>query len=91
MIRYRRQRPPTRRHQICLHDDQRLRDRTNGYWVIGGVQLSHRRLKLDPLTEKDRRDLDFVALYADLVGHSFVQNATHVAAVQKELAVRRPD
>jgi pyruvate kinase len=48
-------------------------------------------LNLDPLTEKDRRDLDFVALHADLIGHSFVQNADQVAALQKELAARRPD
>jgi pyruvate kinase len=48
-------------------------------------------LKLDPLTEKDRRDLDFVAVHADLVGHSFVQNGDHVAVLQRELAARRPD
>jgi len=48
-------------------------------------------LNLDPLTEKDRRDLDFVARHADLVGFSFVQNADQVAELQKELAARRPD
>jgi len=48
-------------------------------------------LDLDPLTPKDLRDLDFVARYADLVGHSFVQNAKQVALLQKELAARRPD
>ena len=56
-----------------------------------GVNFPTVDLKLDPLTEKDRRDLDFVALHADLVGHSFVQNASQVAALQKELALRRPD
>ncbi|MEI9990839.1 MAG: pyruvate kinase [Rhizomicrobium sp.] len=48
-------------------------------------------LDLDPLTEKDLRDLDFVARHADLVGHSFVQNGKQVAVLQKELAARRPD
>jgi pyruvate kinase len=48
-------------------------------------------LNLDPLTEKDRRDLDFVARHADLVGFSFVQNGDQVAELQKELAARRPD
>ncbi len=48
-------------------------------------------LGLDPLTEKDRRDLDFVALHADLVGMSFVQSAAQVEAFQAELAARRPD
>jgi pyruvate kinase len=39
-------------------------------------------LGLDPLTDKDRRDLDFVALHADLVGMSFVENAAQVASFQ---------
>ena len=56
-----------------------------------GINFPAVDLKLDPLTETDRRDLDFVALHADLVGHSFVQNADHVAELQKELAARRPD
>ncbi len=66
---------------------------------LKGVKLTPERglnfpgvdLQLDPLTEKDRRDLDFVALNADLVGMSFVQNAGQVAAFQAELAARRPD
>ncbi len=56
-----------------------------------GINFPGVDLKLDPLTEKDRRDLDFVALHADLVGHSFVQNADQVATLQRELAARRPD
>ncbi len=66
---------------------------------LKGVKLTPERglnfpgvdLQLDPLTEKDLRDLDFVALNADLVGMSFVQNARQVAAFQAELAARRPD
>jgi pyruvate kinase len=66
---------------------------------LKGVKLKPERglnfpgvdLGLDPLTEKDRGDLDFVALNADLVGMSFVQTAAHVADFQLELAARRPD
>jgi len=66
---------------------------------LKGVKLKPERglnfpgvdLGLDPLTEKDRRDLDFVALNADLVGMSFVQTAHQVADFQAELAARRPD
>jgi pyruvate kinase len=66
---------------------------------LRGVKLKPERglnfpgvdLGLDPLTEKDRRDLDFVALNADLVGMSFVQTAEQVADFQTELAARRPD
>ena len=48
-------------------------------------------LDLEPLSAKDRRDLDFIAMHADLVGHSFVQNGSQVAALQSQLAARRPD
>ncbi|HVZ14774.1 MAG TPA: pyruvate kinase [Bauldia sp.] len=54
--------------------------------VFPGVDLG-----LSPLTEKDRRDLDFAALNADLIGYSFVQSATHVALLQDELKQRRKD
>ena len=66
---------------------------------LKGIKLTAERglnfpgvdLGLDPLTAKDRRDLDFVALHADLVGMSFVQSAAQVEAFQAELAARRPD
>ena len=48
-------------------------------------------LGLSPLTDKDRRDLDFVALNADLIGYSFVQSAAHITLLQDELRQRRPD
>ena len=48
-------------------------------------------LGLSPLTDKDRRVLDFVAPNADLIGYSFVQSATHVALLQDELRRRRSD
>lgn len=56
-----------------------------------GINFPGVDLNLDPLTVKDREDLDFVAQHADLVGHSFVQNGDQVAALQSELAARRPD
>ncbi len=48
-------------------------------------------LGLSPLTDKDRRDLDFVAQNADLIGYSFVQSAAHIALLQGELRQRRKD
>ena len=35
-------------------------------------------LGLDPITERDRADLDFIARHADMVGYSFVETAAHV-------------
>ena len=48
-------------------------------------------LDLQPLNDKDRIDLDFVATHADLVGYSFVETAEHVALLQEELKRRRTD
>ncbi len=76
-----------------------------GFWSrsnaagSGGVKLRSEKglnfptadLGLDPLTDKDREDLDFIVAHADLVGYSFVQTAEHVAALQHELASRTPD
>ena len=66
---------------------------------LGGVKLRAEKglnfpnidLGLDPLTDKDRDDLDFIVGHADLIGHSFVQTAGHVAALQAELARRTAD
>ena len=66
---------------------------------LGGVKLRSEKglnfptadLGLDPLTDKDRADLDFIVVHADLVGHSFVQTAEHVSALQEELARRSND
>ena len=63
---------------------------------LGGVKLRGEKglnfpnidLGLDPLTDKDREDLDFIVGHADLIGYSFVQTAAHVAALQAELALR---
>lgn len=66
---------------------------------LGGVKLRAEKglnfpnidLGLDPLTDKDRGDLDFIVRHADLIGYSFVQTAGHVAALQAELARRTGD
>jgi pyruvate kinase len=48
-------------------------------------------LGLDPLTDRDAADLDFIARNADMVGYSFVETAAHVTTLQQELAARRED
>jgi len=55
-----------------------------------GLNFPGTELDLDPLTAKDRADLDFVATHADLIGYSFVQRGEDVARLQNELAARRP-
>jgi pyruvate kinase len=45
-------------------------------------------LRLDPLTEKDLRDLDAIVPVADIVGYSFVQRPEDIARLQAELAAR---
>ena len=56
-----------------------------------GLTFPRAELHLDPLTEKDLSDLDFVAAHADMVGFSFVQSADDITRMQTELARRRPD
>jgi pyruvate kinase len=50
-----------------------------------GINLPDTELHLPALTEQDRRDLDFVAAHADLVGLSFVHRADDVTDLQKRL------
>jgi pyruvate kinase len=54
-----------------------------------GLNFPDTDLPVVPLTTKDRKDLDFVAGHADMVGYSFVQSAEDVALLQDELAQRR--
>lgn len=54
-----------------------------------GLNFPDTALDLPPLTEKDLRDLDFVAENADLVGFSFVQRPSDITLIQRELAARR--
>ena len=56
-----------------------------------GLNFPTTELGLDPLTDKDRQDLDFIVRHADLIGYSFVETAAHVAALRDELAHRTPD
>ena len=56
-----------------------------------GLNFPETDLGLDPLTDKDRQDLDFIVRHADMIGHSFVQTGSHVAALQAELEKRRRD
>jgi pyruvate kinase len=53
-----------------------------------GVNFPDTDLRLNPLTDKDLQDLDFVAAYADMVNYSFVQSAADIARLQTELAAR---
>ena len=53
-----------------------------------GINFPDSQLHLCPLTSKDRRDLDFVAVHADLIGYSFVQQATDIELLQLELQAR---
>ncbi|PPS45456.1 pyruvate kinase [Chroococcidiopsis sp. TS-821] len=54
-----------------------------------GINFPDTPLTLKALTEKDCRDLDFVATHADIVGYSFVQTAADVELLQQELAARQ--
>ncbi|HUJ78078.1 MAG TPA: pyruvate kinase, partial [Thermoplasmata archaeon] len=59
-----------------------------GAWLRGdqGINLPDTDLELPPLSETDRRDLAFVVRHADLVGYSFVQRASDVGVLRRELA-----
>lgn len=51
-----------------------------------GINLPDSTLRLPPLMPDDLRDLEFVARHADLVGYSFVREASDVAALRERLA-----
>jgi pyruvate kinase len=50
-----------------------------------GINLPDSELTFSALEEKDRRDLEFVAAHADLVGLSFVHRPEEVQAVREQL------
>ena len=56
--------------------------------VDKGINFPDTPLDLNPLTDKDRQDLDFVATHADLIGYSFVQKANDIEILQWELLLR---
>ncbi len=53
-----------------------------------GLNFPDTELRLSPLTTKDLDDLDTVAGIADIVGYSFVQRASDIALLQRELEAR---
>jgi pyruvate kinase len=55
-----------------------------------GLNFPDTDLILSPLTNKDLQDLDFVAVHADMVGYSFVQQAADIELLQWELQRRNP-
>ncbi|OLP15795.1 pyruvate kinase [Leptolyngbya sp. 'hensonii'] len=56
-----------------------------------GLNFPNTVLPLNPLTEKDLSDLDFVATHADIIGYSFVQRSADIQLLQKELDQRSGD
>ena len=54
-----------------------------------GINLPSSCRGLPVLTTKDFKDLDFIALNADLVGFSFVQRPDDIELLQEHLAIRR--
>ena len=53
-----------------------------------GINLPDTELGVGAITEKDRRDLDFVAEHADIVGLSFVRRPEDVSELRQELEAR---
>jgi len=51
-----------------------------------GINLPDSELRLLPLTQKDIEDLPFIVANADLVGQSFVRDATDIYKLEAELA-----
>ncbi|MGB5771845.1 MAG: pyruvate kinase, partial [Crocosphaera sp.] len=56
--------------------------------VDKGINFPDTPLALNPLTDKDRQDLDFVATHGDMIGYSFVQKASDIEMLQWELEQR---
>ncbi|WP_375329422.1 pyruvate kinase [Microcystis sp. BLCC-F210] len=56
-----------------------------------GLNFPDTVLNIDPLTAKDRQDLDFIAENADIIGYSFVQKASDIETLQLELQSRLGD
>lgn len=53
-----------------------------------GLNFPNSELKMDFITEKDAKDLDYVCEHADIIGFSFVKNASDVEKIQDELGKR---
>jgi pyruvate kinase len=66
----------------------RARDKGEKLKADKGVNFPGTDLQLNPLTEKDLTDLQFIAQHADLLNYSFVQTPADVAQLQAEIAKR---
>jgi pyruvate kinase len=53
-----------------------------------GLNFPGLELPIRSLTDKDRKDLDFLTMNADVIGFSFVQSPDDVADLQEEIALR---
>ncbi len=53
-----------------------------------GLNFPNTVIPLNPLTEKDLADLDFVTTHADMIGYSFVQQPEDIERLQQELEQR---
>jgi pyruvate kinase len=55
-----------------------------------GLNFPTISLVINPLTDKDLRDLDFICEFADGINYSFVQDGNDMKRLQSELAKRTP-
>ena len=53
-----------------------------------GINFPDTVLDLNPLTDRDIKDLDFIATNADIIGYSFVQQPADIELLQLELQAR---
>jgi pyruvate kinase len=53
-----------------------------------GLNFPDTKMEMPALTDKDRRDLDFIVRHADIVGYSFVQSAADMQLLIDALAER---
>jgi pyruvate kinase len=57
-----------------------------------GINLPDTNLRLPPLTPKDKQDLRFITMYADMIGYSFVRTTEDLRALRTELEkLGKPD
>ncbi|NLI61888.1 MAG: hypothetical protein GX362_00540 [Methanosarcinaceae archaeon] len=57
--------------------------------VDKGLNFPHSDIKMDIVTEKDKKDLDFICEHADIAGCSFVKNAKDIKLFLKEIHERK--
>ena len=67
------------------------RDKGEKLKLEKGINFPAVDLEIEPLTEKDRADLPFVAQNADVVGCSFIQRPADIRLLADELARHRGD